>query len=66
MRLPGALARASARLGDTFPCTPWGTQALALLAQDNTADPAPFARLLGRPATPYSQMLAMPTTHSPA
>lgn len=64
MTLPDALARASARLGDAFPFTPWGTQALALLAQDNTADPAPFARLLGRPATPYSQLLATPTTPS--
>lgn len=58
MALPDALARASARLGDAFPVTPWGTQALALLAQDNTADPRPFARLLGRPATHYSQLLA--------
>jgi nucleoside-diphosphate-sugar epimerase len=58
MTLPGALARASAWLGDAFPFTPWGTQALELLAQDNTADPAPFARLLGRPATAYSQLLA--------
>ncbi len=62
LRLPGALARASARLGDAFPFTPWGTQALALLAQDNTADSAPFARLLGRPATAYSQLLPHPTT----
>lgn len=61
MRLPGALTRASARLGDALPFTPWGTQALELLAQDNTADPAPFARLLGRPATAYSQLLATPT-----
>jgi nucleoside-diphosphate-sugar epimerase len=60
--LSGALTRASARLGDAFPFTPWGTQALALLAQDNTADPAPFARLLGRPATAYSQLLTHPTT----
>jgi len=58
MALPDALARASARLGDAIPVTPWGTQALALLAQDNTADPQPFARLLGRPATHYSQLLA--------
>ena len=58
MALPGALARASACLGDAFPFTPWGAQALALLAQDNTADPIPFARLLGRPATHYSQLLA--------
>lgn len=62
LRLPVALTRASARLGDAFPFTPWGTQALALLAQDNTADPAPFARLLGRPATPYHQLLPHPTT----
>lgn len=58
LRLPGALTRASARLGDLVPLTPWGTQALDLLAQDNTADPAPFARLLGRPATHFSQLLA--------
>ena len=58
MALPDLLARASARLGDAFPVTPWGTQALALLAQDNTANPQPFAQLLGRPATHYSRLLA--------
>jgi uncharacterized protein YbjT (DUF2867 family) len=64
--LPDALTRASARLGDAVPLTPWGTQALDLLAQDNTADPAPFARLLGRPATHFSQLRATlqpPSTH---
>ncbi|ABM36795.1 NAD-dependent epimerase/dehydratase family protein [Polaromonas naphthalenivorans] len=58
LALPGLLARASARLGDAFPFTPWGTQALDLLAQDNTANPQPFAQLLGRPATHYSRLLA--------
>ena len=58
MALPDTLARASARLGDAFPVTPWGTQALDLLAQDNTADPTPFSQLLGRPATHYSRLLA--------
>jgi nucleoside-diphosphate-sugar epimerase len=49
--LPDALTRLSARLGDRLPFTPWGSETLALLATDNTADVAPFRRLLGREPT---------------
>ncbi|MEW6706787.1 MAG: NAD-dependent epimerase/dehydratase family protein [Pseudomonadota bacterium] len=49
--LPDGLTRLSARLGDLLPFTPWGSETLALLAADNTADPAPFSTLLGRAPT---------------
>jgi len=46
--LPDRLTRASARLGDALPITPWGRQTLALLSTDNVADAAPFQALLRR------------------
>jgi len=48
--LPERWTRLSARLGDALPITPWGTQTLALLSIDNTADPSPFRAVLGREA----------------
>jgi nucleoside-diphosphate-sugar epimerase len=48
--LPERLTRLSARLGDALPVTPWGTQTLALMSADNTADPTAFRALLGREA----------------
>ncbi len=56
--LPDALARASARLGDALPVSTWCSETLALLGADNVADPAPFERTLGRPATRYDALLA--------
>jgi uncharacterized protein YbjT (DUF2867 family) len=56
--LPGALARWSARAGDAVPLSPWCSATLALLATDNTADPAPFERALGRRATRFDALLA--------
>lgn len=55
--LPDWLTHLSAFLGDVFPFTPWGTQALALLSRNNDASPDPVRHLLGRPATHYSQLL---------
>jgi len=59
--LPQALTQLSAWAADCVPLTPWGQQALALLAQPNTADPQPFAQVLGRAATHHSQLLQRTT-----
>jgi nucleoside-diphosphate-sugar epimerase len=56
--LPDFVTRLSARAGDLVPVSPWCSDALALLGADNVADPAPFERLLGRPATRYDALLA--------
>jgi hypothetical protein len=45
------LTRLSVRLGDRLPSTPWGSETLALRAENNTADVAPFRRLRGREPT---------------
>lgn len=45
--LPDVLSRWSARLGDHIPVMPWCSETLALLAQDNVADPALFTGVLG-------------------
>jgi uncharacterized protein YbjT (DUF2867 family) len=58
LTLPGALARWSARAGDAVPLSPWCSATLALLATDNTADPAPFERALGRRPTRFDALLA--------
>ena len=55
--LPDALTRLSARLGDAVPASPWCSESLAMLAQDNVSDPRPFQAVLGRTATPYDQLL---------
>ena len=60
--LPDALTRLSARAGDFIPASPWCSDTLALLASDNVADPAPFARLLGRNATRFDALLAGATS----
>ena len=56
--LPDGLTQLSARMGDWVPVTPWGTQALSLLTQDNVGDPAAMTQLLGRAPTHHSQLLA--------
>ena len=43
------------RVGDLVPVTPWGSQALSLLTQDNVGDAAAITRLLGRAPTPYTR-----------
>jgi nucleoside-diphosphate-sugar epimerase len=65
--LPDGLTRLAARLGDQLPLTPWGSETLALLATDNTADAGPFRRLLGREPTDPDQFLLHPAhTHAAA
>jgi len=56
--LPDALTRASARAGDLVSGSPWCSETLDLLARDNVADPAPFARRLGRTATRFDALLS--------
>lgn len=55
--LPEWLSRLSARVGDQLSMQPWCSETLALLQQDNTADPTPFQALLGRPATAAHQLV---------
>ncbi|MDO4725404.1 MAG: NAD-dependent epimerase/dehydratase family protein [Comamonadaceae bacterium] len=56
--LPHWLTRASARLGDALPFSPWCSQSLALLASDNVAGAHTLPALLGRPATPPARFVA--------
>ncbi|MDO5290767.1 MAG: NAD-dependent epimerase/dehydratase family protein [Pseudomonadota bacterium] len=56
--MPGGLTRASARLGDALPLTPWGRQTLALLSADNVTDPHTLGALIGRAPVPPQQLLA--------
>lgn len=55
--LPGWLSTLSARVGDLLPFQPWCSETLALLQQDNTADPAPFQALLGRPGVDAGRLV---------
>lgn len=57
VRLPDALSQLSARIGDHLPFQPWGRETLALLQQDNTADPEPLRRLLERTARAPAEFL---------
>jgi nucleoside-diphosphate-sugar epimerase len=63
--LPDTLTRWSARLGDAVPASPWCSATLSLLAQDNTADPADFAHVLGRAALPHGALLQAATPWRP-
>ena len=58
LRLPQFLTTLSARLGDAVPASPWCTETLAMLGNDNVGNPAVFERLLGRPGVHYSQLVA--------
>jgi len=57
LRLPDWLTRLSARMGDAVPFSPWCSEALALLAKDNVADPAALRDVLGREAIHHSRLL---------
>ncbi len=56
--LPGPLTTLSARIGDLIPAMPWCSETLAMLAQDNVADPQPFRQVLGHDAVHFSQLVA--------
>lgn len=58
LALPDTLTRLSARAGDLVPVSPWGSQALALLAQDSIGSPRALAHLLGREPTPASMLVS--------
>lgn len=57
LALPACITRASARLGDALPFSPWCTQSLHLLSAGNVASPAALPELLGRPATAPAQFM---------
>ena len=57
LALPACITRASARLGDALPFSPWCTQSLHLLSASNVASPAALPELLGRPATAPAQFM---------
>ncbi|MGB3068579.1 MAG: NAD-dependent epimerase/dehydratase family protein [Ottowia sp.] len=46
--LPGWVSRASARLGDVVPSSPWCSASLVLASHDNCCDPAPLRTWLKR------------------
>lgn len=52
--LPATWTRLVARLGDFFPAAPLCSDTYAMLAIGNTADPANFATLLGRPPRSFA------------
>ncbi len=56
--LPDWVTLASVKLGDHLPWAPWCSETLALLAQDNVADPTAFAQVLGHPATPPDRLVS--------
>lgn len=58
LRMPSWLTALSARLGDGVPASPWCSETLAMLGTDNVGDPTNFARLLGRTAVDYRQLVA--------
>lgn len=51
--IPAVLVRLAATAGDHIPASPLCSDTLAMLAAGNTADPAAFAELLGRPPASY-------------
>lgn len=58
VRMPQWLTRLSARAGDWIPPSPWCSETLAMLACDNTGDPAPLRTLIGREAVHYRHLVA--------
>jgi uncharacterized protein YbjT (DUF2867 family) len=56
--IPDWLTQLSAKIGDAVPVTPWGTDALSLLANDNASDSKAFEVLLGRTPTHYRDLFA--------
>lgn len=58
--LPAGIARLAARLGALVPGSPLTPDALRMLDQGNTADPAQTIRLLGHPPRPVEKFIADP------
>lgn len=57
LRLPDLLTRISVRMGDAVPVSPWCSETLALLAQDNVGDATAFEGLLGRQGVHHSRLM---------
>lgn len=62
--LPHCITRWSAKVGDAVPLSPWGTQALALLATDNTAEAAACMHWLGSMPRDPSEFAGPKDAHS--
>jgi hypothetical protein len=60
LSLPDALAHLLAKCGRWLPGGLLDEDALRMLNRGNTGDPAPLARLLGRPPTPIAHFVADP------
>jgi uncharacterized protein YbjT (DUF2867 family) len=60
LRLPGAAARALARIGGWVPGSLLDPDALRMLDRGNSADPGPVTRLLGHPPRPIDSFVAEP------
>ncbi len=60
LRVPGGAARLLARLGGLLPGSLLDPDALRMLERGNSADPAPVARLLGRPLRPIASFILVP------
>lgn len=58
--VPAALVDLSAWLGDQVPASPWCRQSIDLMREPNIGDPAPLARLLGRPPIALERFIATP------
>jgi len=58
MRVPRALVALAAAIGDRWPSALLDRETLGMLERGNTADPAPLAGLLGRPALPVARFVA--------
>ena len=58
LRLPDALTKLSARMGDAVPSSPWFSESLTMLGSDNVGNPAVFEQLLGRKGVHHSQLVA--------
>ncbi|WP_423454480.1 NAD-dependent epimerase/dehydratase family protein [Ottowia sp. VDI28] len=55
--LPDWLSRASARLGDAVPVSPWCSASLVLASHDNCCDPAPLRTWLRREPVAIEELL---------
>ncbi|WP_374316388.1 NAD-dependent epimerase/dehydratase family protein [Aquabacterium sp.] len=56
--LPAPLTQLSARMGDLVPVSPWCSDTLAMLGQDNVGPAQPLQSLLGHPTIAPEHMLA--------
>ena len=66
LTLPGWATRASARVGDAVPVSPWCSPSLALMSAPNATDAHTLRAALGREPTPPETLLSSWRTPRPA